>query len=51
MHQLNHLHWAEVHENKYPVAGVEDGLIDWRNAPPLKLAEKDTVEALGPAKV
>ena len=33
LHQLNHSHWAEVHENKYPVAVPEDGIADWRNAP------------------
>jgi enoyl-CoA hydratase len=35
IHQLNHSHWAEIHENKYPVGGVDDGLDDWRNAPPV----------------
>jgi enoyl-CoA hydratase len=25
LHQLNHSHWAEIHENKYPVAVPEDG--------------------------
>jgi len=50
IHQLNHSHWAEIHEDKAAVAGVRDGLIDWRNAPPLKLAEKTSVEAAAPAK-
>ena len=36
LHQLNHSHWAEVHENKYPVAAAEDGIADWRNAPPVR---------------
>ena len=36
IHQLNHSHWAEIHENKYPVGGVDDGLDDWRNAPPVR---------------
>jgi len=35
IHQLNHSHWAEIHENKYPVGSVDDGLDDWRNAPPV----------------
>ena len=30
LHQLNHAHWAEVHENRYPAAMVEDGVADWR---------------------
>src|SRR5215213_3869294 len=40
MHQLNHAHWAETHEDKYPVGKPEDGVIDWRNAPPVLPAEK-----------
>jgi len=34
LHELNHAHWANQHENKYPVALPEDGIADWRNAPP-----------------
>ena len=41
LHELNHSHWAGIHENKYPVALPEDGLIDWRNAPPVQPAVKD----------
>ena len=26
LHQLNHSHWAQIHENKYPVALAEDGI-------------------------
>ncbi|HEY4375877.1 MAG TPA: enoyl-CoA hydratase [Acidimicrobiales bacterium] len=44
LHQLNHSHWAEVHENKYPVGLPEDG-IDWRTAPPVVPAVKDKVRA------
>ena len=40
LHELNHAHWAEIHENKYPVGLPEDGLDDWRNAPPVKAATK-----------
>ena len=35
LHELNHSHWAGIHENKYPVGLPEDGLDDWRNAPPV----------------
>ena len=42
MHELNHAHGAWVHENEYPVGLPEDG-IDWKNAPPVVLAEKDSV--------
>jgi len=45
IHQLNHSHWAEVHENKMPAALPEDGVQSWREAPPIVLAEKDTVRA------
>jgi enoyl-CoA hydratase len=38
LHELNHAHWAEIHDNKYPVALVEDGIADWRNAPPVQPA-------------
>ena len=48
LHQLNHSHWAEVHENKYPVALPEDGM-DWRTAPPVVPAVKNLVRAPAPA--
>ncbi|MHA3020288.1 enoyl-CoA hydratase [Mycobacterium sp. BMJ-28] len=41
LHELNHSHWAQVHENKFPVGLVEDGLEDWRNAGPPAAAVKD----------
>jgi enoyl-CoA hydratase len=44
LHQLNHAHWAEVHENRYPAATVEDGIADWRNPPPVLLSVTDAVE-------
>jgi len=43
LHELNHAHWAGVHENRYPVGLVEDGLPDWRTAPPVRPAEKNEV--------
>ena len=48
LHELNHSHWAQVHENKYPVALAEDGIADWRSAPPVKPARKDMAEAPAP---
>ena len=42
LHELNHAHWAEVHENHAAVALVEDGIEDWRTAPPPRLASVDT---------
>jgi enoyl-CoA hydratase len=44
LHQLNHSHWAEVHENRYPAALVEDGVADWKNPPPVLLAVPDAVD-------
>jgi enoyl-CoA hydratase len=45
LHQLNHAHWAEAHAGTefagYPCAVPADGAVDWRNAPPIKLARKD----------
>ena len=32
LHQLNHSHWAQVHENGFPVGLEEDGLPNWRTA-------------------
>jgi enoyl-CoA hydratase len=45
IHELNHSHWAQLHENKYPVALEEDGIPNWKTAPPIVRAEKDRVRA------
>jgi enoyl-CoA hydratase len=45
LHQLNHSHWAEIHEDKRPAALPEDGTPDWRSAPPIVPARKDQVRA------
>jgi enoyl-CoA hydratase len=45
LHQLNHSHWAEVHESKMPAALEEDGIPNWKTAPPIVLAESDTVRS------
>ncbi|HEV2368467.1 MAG TPA: enoyl-CoA hydratase [Acidimicrobiales bacterium] len=50
LHELNHAHWAGVHENKYPVALPEDGIADWRSAPPVVPAQMGTVRAPEPAR-
>jgi enoyl-CoA hydratase len=47
LHQLNHAHWADVHENKYPVGLPEDGLPDWRSAQPVAPSEPHSVIAAG----
>jgi enoyl-CoA hydratase len=43
LHQLNHSHWAEIHESKWPIAEVADGIPDWRTAPAVKQAQKESV--------
>jgi enoyl-CoA hydratase len=45
IHELNHSHWAQVHENGYPVALEEDGIPNWKEAPPIVPAVKDQVRA------
>src|SRR5262245_57969049 len=45
LHELNHSHWAQVHENKYPIALEEDGIPNWKTAPPIMNAVKDKVRA------
>jgi enoyl-CoA hydratase len=47
LHQLNHSHWATLSDGKNWVATVEDGVIDWRNAPPVEVAEKRRVGGTG----
>ena len=45
LHELNHAHWAGLHENKYPVALEEDGIPNWKSAPAIVNAVKDKVRA------
>jgi enoyl-CoA hydratase len=45
LHELNHSHWAQVHDNRFPVALEEDGIPNWREAPPIVPAVKDQVRA------
>jgi enoyl-CoA hydratase len=45
LHELNHSHWAQVHENRYPIALEEDGIPNWKTAPPIMNAVKDKVRA------
>lgn len=37
LHQLNHAHWAEIHDDGYHGAHVEDGIEDWRNPSPIQV--------------
>ncbi len=45
LHELNHSHWAQLHDNKYPVALEEDGIPNWKSAPPVLPALVDRVQA------
>ncbi len=47
IHQLNHSHWATLSDGKRWVAVPEDGVQDWRNAPPVLNAEKRAVGGHG----
>jgi enoyl-CoA hydratase len=47
LHQLNHSHWAEVHDDGWPAARVEDGVPSWKDQGPVVPAEKGTVRAEG----
>jgi enoyl-CoA hydratase len=44
MHELNHSHWAQVHDNRVPAALPEDGALDWRNPPPVLVTVPEAVE-------
>jgi enoyl-CoA hydratase len=50
LHELNHAHWAWVHEDRRPAAQPEDGVASWRDAPPVVPAVKDLVRAPTPAR-
>ncbi|WP_261566058.1 enoyl-CoA hydratase [Frankia gtarii] len=45
IHQLNHSHWAELHDNGAALALEEDGVASWKDAPPIVPAVKDQVRA------
>jgi enoyl-CoA hydratase len=47
LHQLNHSHWAEMHEDKVPRGHESDGIVDWRQAPPVMPSVKDEPGARG----
>ena len=43
LHQLNHAHWAEVHDDNWAVGRPEDGIQDWKSAGPVVRARRDAV--------
>ena len=34
LHQLNHAHWGWVHDDHTPAGLPEDGIVNWKEAPP-----------------
>ncbi len=48
LHELNHSHWAQVHDNRMPAALPEDGVPNWRDAAPVVPALKDKARAASP---
>lgn len=47
LHELNHSHWAQVHDDGFPVGRESDGLPNWKTAPPIVPARKTEVRADG----
>jgi len=45
LHELNHSHWAQVNDDKYPIAKEDAGIPNWKEAPPIVPAVKDKVRA------
>jgi len=45
MHQMNHSHWAEIHDDRRAGAKPEDGVPPWREAPPVVPAVKNLVRS------
>jgi enoyl-CoA hydratase len=50
LHQLNHSHWAEIHDNKMPAGLPEDGIEPWREAKPVVPAVKNLARASLPSE-
>jgi enoyl-CoA hydratase len=43
LHELNHAHWAEIHEDHFALGTQADGLEGWKEAPPIRHARRDVV--------
>ena len=43
LHELNHAHWAWVHDGGLPMAQPEDGVPSFKDAPPITPSEKSRV--------
>ena len=45
LHELNHAHWGWVHDDNTPAGLPEDGIANWKEAPPIVRASKDQARA------
>ncbi|MCW2523408.1 MAG: enoyl-CoA hydratase [Frankiales bacterium] len=44
IHQMNHSHWAEVNDDKYPIGKPEHGVLPWNEAPPVAPLSKSVAD-------
>lgn len=44
LHQLNHSHWAQIYEDKFPLGRPEHGVPDWSSAPPVLPSRPDVAD-------
>jgi enoyl-CoA hydratase len=45
LHELNHSHWAEIHDSGWAAGEEEDGVPNWRTAPPIRVRQKTATGA------
>ena len=45
LHQLNHSHWAEIHDDHRAAGKEEDGIPNWKEAAPIVVAAKTEARA------
>jgi enoyl-CoA hydratase len=50
LHPLNHSHWAELNDDGWAAGKPEQGVPDWKTAPPVVPAVKDLVRSPDPVK-
>jgi enoyl-CoA hydratase len=50
LHQLNHSHWAELNDDGWAAGKPEQGVPDWKTAPPVVPSVKDLVRSPDPVK-
>jgi enoyl-CoA hydratase len=44
LHQMNHSHWAEVNDDKYPAGKPEHGVPAWNETPPVVALSKSVAD-------